>query len=32
MTRSPRSDVELTKQETEQLEKPYVPHRIAGHI
>jgi len=24
--------VELTKQETEQLEKPYVPHRIAGHI
>ena len=25
-------DVELTKQETEQLEKPYVPHRIAGHI
>jgi aryl-alcohol dehydrogenase (NADP+) len=25
-------DVELTQQETEQLEKPYVPHRIAGHI
>ena len=25
-------DVELTRQETEQLEKPYVPHRIAGHI
>jgi 1-deoxyxylulose-5-phosphate synthase len=25
-------DVELTPQETEQLEKPYVPHRIAGHI
>jgi aryl-alcohol dehydrogenase-like predicted oxidoreductase len=25
-------DVELTAQETEQLEKPYVPHRIAGHI
>ena len=24
--------VELTRQETEQLEKPYVPHRIAGHI
>jgi 1-deoxyxylulose-5-phosphate synthase len=24
--------VELTEQETEQLEKPYVPHRIAGHI
>jgi aryl-alcohol dehydrogenase (NADP+) len=24
--------VELTKQETEQLEKPYAPHRIAGHI
>ena len=24
--------VELTQQETEQLEKPYVPHRIAGHI
>jgi aryl-alcohol dehydrogenase (NADP+) len=24
--------VELAKQETEQLEKPYVPHRIAGHI
>jgi 1-deoxyxylulose-5-phosphate synthase len=24
--------VELTTQETEQLEKPYVPHRIAGHI
>ena len=24
--------VELTKEETEQLEKPYVPHRIAGHI
>jgi aryl-alcohol dehydrogenase-like predicted oxidoreductase len=24
--------VELTAQETEQLEKPYVPHRIAGHI
>jgi aryl-alcohol dehydrogenase (NADP+) len=25
-------DVELTQQETEQLDKPYVPHRIAGHI
>ncbi len=24
--------VELTAEETEQLEKPYVPHRIAGHI
>jgi len=24
--------VKLTKEETEQLEKPYVPHRIAGHI
>jgi aryl-alcohol dehydrogenase-like predicted oxidoreductase len=24
--------VKLTSEETEQLEKPYVPHRIAGHI
>ena len=24
-------DIRLTAEETDQLEKPYVPHRIAGH-
>jgi len=24
-------DVRLTPEEIDQLEKPYVPHRIAGH-